>query len=150
MVCVTPWAEDPVSTTGLSQSAQLSLARRQPAPVAQGLQSWPPEVESPHLDFSPAHLGSVHHLKLLMLYPVSQQGITSALCRRVAFYSIQKGMVIKHLLHARDFARHWDAEMTDTPHSPCAHRAPQGRRAQVNNQQQIITNWANCYEGRKV
>lgn len=150
MVCVTPWAEDPVSTTGPSQSAQLSLARRQPGPMVQGLQSWPPEVESPHLDFSSTHLVSVHHPKLLMLYPISQQGITSVLCRRVAFYSFQKEMVIEHLLYARDFARHWDTEMTKTLHSPCAHKAPQGRQAQVNNQQQIITNWTKCYEGRKV
>lgn len=43
-------------------------------------------------------------------------------------------------------ARHWDTGGTK-PHTSCAW---QGRQAQINNQQQIITNWVKCCEDRKV
>ena len=45
----TPQAEDPASTTGLSQAAQLSLERRQPGPMGQGPRSQPQDYGvSPH------------------------------------------------------------------------------------------------------
>lgn len=74
VVCVTPWAGDPMSTTGPSSSAQLSPAGKQPGPVGQ-VPEQPPEVGvTPYPDFSPTLLGSVHlhHPKLLM-YPVPTQ-----------------------------------------------------------------------------
>lgn len=69
----------------------------------------PPQAEGP-ASGSTTHPGSValHHLKPLELHPVLQYHITSARCGRVAFYSFQKGIVIKNLLHARHCARPWN------------------------------------------
>lgn len=48
-ICDLPPAEDPASTTGPSQPAQLSLERRQPGPVGQGPRSQPQDYGvSPH------------------------------------------------------------------------------------------------------
>lgn len=84
MVRGTCKAVDIVSTTGPS-ALQLSSAWQGGSQVLWGGGSFQRRVLFPHPDFPPTH-----HPKLLMLCPAPQHSVTSALCRRVAFYCRKK------------------------------------------------------------
>lgn len=82
---------------------QLSLARRQPGPVGQGVQSRPPEIgASPILALLHSPRGARHCTPSDSVDAVSCVAILydKGPVRRVAFDSFQKEMVIKHLLCA--------------------------------------------------